>query len=151
MEKQNRKISANHVLIFKQRHGYHFLCLNLIEFNKRFEEGYVNIYSIRGNMWGRLWGNCRGGTLGETLGYLWRKTAERNCGGNCEETAGGTAGGTAGETVGKLLGGGGNCELQDGIKKGNTTERLFYNGRRKVLRHFANGTFANREQYFLDT
>lgn len=55
-----------------------------------------------------------------------------------------------GETVGKLLGGG-NCELQDGIKKGNTTERLFYNGRRKVLRHFANGTFANREQYFLDT
>lgn len=150
MEKQNRKISANRVLIFKQRHGYHFLCLNLIEFNKRFEEGYVNIYSIWGNMWGRLWGNCRGKTVGKLWGYLWRKTAERNCGGNCEETAGGTAGGTAGETVGKLLGGG-NCELQDGIKKGNTTERLFYNGRRKVLRHFANGTFANREQYFLDT
>lgn len=64
MEKQNRKISANRVLIFKQRHGYHFLCLNLIEFNKRFEEGYVNIYSIWGNMWGRLWGNCRRKTLG---------------------------------------------------------------------------------------
>lgn len=117
MEKQNRKISANRVLIFKQRHGYHFLCLNLIEFNKRFEEGYVNIYSIRGNMWGRLWGNCRGETLGETLGYLWRKTAERNCGGNCEETAGGTAGGTAGETVGKLLGGGETVNYRMVLKK----------------------------------
>lgn len=93
MEKQNRKISANRVLIFKQRHGYHFLCLNLIEFNKRFEEGYVNIYSIWGNMWGRLWGNCRGKTVGETLGVpvaencgekLWGKLwGEGNCGGNC--------------------------------------------------------------------
>lgn len=69
-------------------------------------------------------GKLWGKLRGETVGELWG-----NCGGNC----------------------GGNCELQDGIKKGNTTERLFYNGRRKVLRHFANGTFANREQYFLDT
>lgn len=102
-------------------------------------------------MWGRLWGNWRMKTVGETLGV----PVAENCGEKLwgklrGETAGGNCGGTAGETVGKLLGGG-NCELQDGIKKGNTTERLFYNGRRKVLRHFANGTFANREQYFPDT
>lgn len=111
MEKQNRKISANRVLIFKQRHGYHFLCLNLIEFNKRFEEGYVNIYSIWGNMWGRLWGNWRVKTVGETLGV---PVAE-----NCGEKLWGEL---RGETVGKLRGNcggncGGNCELQDGIKK----------------------------------
>lgn len=107
MEKQNRKISANHVLIFKQRHGYHSLCLNLIEFNKRFEEGYVNIYSICGNMWGRLWGNWRMKTVGETLGVpvaencgekLWGKLRGETAGGNC----GGIVGKLRGELRGKL-------------------------------------------------
>lgn len=105
------------------------------------------------------------------MGAIVGKLEDENCGGNSggtcggklrRETVGETAGGNCGGIVGKLRGelrgklwencwGGGNCELQDGIKKGNTTERLFYNGRRKVLRHFANGTFANREQYFPDT
>lgn len=99
------------------------------------------------NCGGNSGGTCGGKLRRETVG----ETAGGNCGGKLWGNCGETAGGTAGETVGKLLGGGGNCELQDGIKKGNTTERLFYNGRRKVLRHFANGTFANREQYFPDT
>lgn len=97
--------------------------------------------------------------MGETLGVpVAENCGEKQWGKLRGETAGGNCGGIVGKLRGELRGklwencwGGGNCELQDGIKKGNTTERLFYNGRRKVLRHFANGTFANREQYFPDT
>lgn len=89
------------------------------------------------NCGGNSGGTCGGKLRRETVG----ETAGGNCGGKLWGNCGETAGGTAGETV--------NYRMV--LKKGNTTERLFYNGRRKVLRHFANGTFANREQYFPDT
>ena len=58
------------------------------------------------------------------MGELWEETVEGNCG---MKTVGGTVGeivrGTVEETVGET-------GLQDGIEKGKTTERLFYNGRK---------------------
>lgn len=51
--------------------------------------------------------------------------------------------GYCGEIVGGIVGEIVNYRMV--LKKGNMIERLFYNGRWKVLRYFVNGMFVNRE------
>ena len=108
--------------------------LSYYEFNKRFEEGYINIHSI----WGKLWGETVGGNCGRKL---WDENCDENCG---VKLWGETVGKIARELWGKLwITGWSDWKWQ------HDWEVILQ--WQKVLRHFTNGTFVRENRTSLDT